>query len=267
MIVAYHHPTSLEEALALLARKQPRTVPLAGGSALNRPSPEQLAAVDLQELGLSQVDASGKLLKIGATTTLQTLLSHLDRIPALKEVVLREANYNLRQVASLAGTLVAADGRSPLATAFLALDATLELLPGQDPEHPTQDPEEIALGDLLPLRSERLPGRLITQISIPLNVELAYEYVARTPADLPLVCVAVVVWPSGRTRLALGGYGKAPALAFDGSEGEGVETAARSAYSQAQDAWATAEYRREVAAVLAGRCLQSLRPAEEPTSQ
>jgi CO/xanthine dehydrogenase FAD-binding subunit len=267
MIVAHHHPTSLEEALALLARKQPRTVPLAGGSALNRPSPEQLAAVDLQELGLSQVDASGKLLKIGATTTLQTLLSHLDRIPALKEVVLREANYNLRQVASLAGTLVAADGRSPLATAFLALDATLELLPGQDPEHPTQDPEEIALGDLLPLRSERLPGRLITQISIPLNVELAYEYVARTPADLPLVCVAVVVWPSGRTRLALGGYGKAPALAFDGSEGEGVETAARSAYSQAQDAWATAEYRREVAAVLAGRCLQSLRPAEEPTSQ
>jgi CO/xanthine dehydrogenase FAD-binding subunit len=266
MIVEYHRPTSLEEALVLLARKQPRTVPLAGGSALIQPSPEQLAAVDLQELGLDQIDASGKFLKIGAAFTLQSLLSHLDQLPALKDVILREANYNLRQVASLAGTLVAADGRSPLATAFLALDATLELLPGQDAENPAQNPEEVSLGDLLPLRSERLPGRLITQVSIPLNVELAYECVARTPADLPLVCAAVVVWPSGRTRLALGGYGKAPSLAFDGSEAEGVETAARSAYSQAQDEWASAEYRSEVAAVLAGRCLRSLQADIEPAS-
>jgi CO/xanthine dehydrogenase FAD-binding subunit len=87
-------------------------------------------------------------------------------------------------------------------------------------------------------------------------VRLSYEYVARSPADQPIVCVAAAVWPSGRTRIALGGYGAAPVLAFDGSEAEGAQVAVQSAYSQAEDEWASAEYRREVASILARRCIQ-----------
>jgi hypothetical protein len=79
-------------------------------------------------------------------------------------------------------------------------------------------------------------------------VRLAYEYVARTPADWPLVCAGVAAWPSGRTRVALGGFGEAPWLAMDGPTAHGAEFAAADAYSQAGDAWATAEYRREMAA-------------------
>jgi hypothetical protein len=60
-------------------------------------------------------------------------------------------------------------------------------------------------------------GWLIISISIPLNVKLSFEYVARTPADKPIVCAAVAQWNSGRTRLALGGYGKIPMLAMDGT--------------------------------------------------
>jgi CO/xanthine dehydrogenase FAD-binding subunit len=96
---------------------------------------------------------------------------------------------------------------------------------------------------------------LITRITIPLNAHLAYETVARSPADLPIVCAAVAVWPSGRTRAVLGGFGSSPALAFDGTEAEGVEIAARAAYSQAEDQWASAEYRQEMAAVLVKRCV------------
>ncbi len=141
---------------------------------------------------------------------------------------------------------MAADGRSPFATALLALDAGLALLPGD---------ESLSLGDVLPLRRERLRGRLITQVSLPGNARLAYEYVARTPADKPIVCVACAVWPSGRTRLALGGYGASPLLVLDGTEAEGAEAAARSAYSQAGDEWASGEYRQDVAATLVKRCL------------
>jgi hypothetical protein len=72
------------------------------------------------------------------------------------------------------------------------------------------------------------------------------------------VCAAVVMWPSGRTRVALGGFGSSPALAFDGSETEGVEIAARDAYSQAGDEWASAEYRQDVAGVLVKRCTSQL---------
>jgi hypothetical protein len=85
-------------------------------------------------------------------------------------------------------------------------------------------------------------------------VRLAFETVARTPADRPIVCAALAQWPSGRTRLALGGYGQAPLLAMDGNEPGGVETAVRNAFAEAGDEWASAEYRSEMAAVLAKRC-------------
>ena len=107
-------------------------------------------------------------------------------------------------------------------------------------------------------RGERLRRRLITRLTLPLNARLAYEYVARTPADLPIVCAAVAVWPSGRVRLALGGYGAAPRLAFDGTEADGADIAAQSAYSHCGDEWASADYRQEIAGVLVERCLHGL---------
>ena len=48
-------------------------------------------------------------------------------------------------------------------------------------------------------------------------------------------------------------------LAMDGTESEGVEAAARNAFHEANDEWASAEYRMDVAATLAKRCLDSLK--------
>lgn len=254
MNLEYYRPKTIDEALALLARKEPVTIPLAGGTVVNQPGTAAQAVVDLQDLGLDTYRQRGNALELGAMLTLQRLLSlgesgELTLPGDLPLVVEKEASYNLRQAASLAGTLVAADGRSPLATAMLAMEAVLTLLPGE---------EQVVLGDLLPLRGERLPGRLISQVSIPSYVKLAYESVARSPADRPIVCAAVAMWPGGRVRVALGGYGRAPLLAFDGTEPAGVDIAARSAYSQAGDEWAGADYRSDVAGVLAQRCLNRL---------
>jgi CO/xanthine dehydrogenase FAD-binding subunit len=110
------------------------------------------------------------------------------------------------------------------------------------------------IGDFLPLR----PRGLITSITIPLNAKLAFDYVSRTPADKPIVCAALAQWNSGRTRLALGGYGNSPLLAMDGTEAEGIETAARNACHEAADQWASAEYRMDAAATLAKRCLADI---------
>ena len=64
---------------------------------------------------------------------------------------------------------------------------------------------------------------------------------------------------SDRTRLALGGWGISPTLAMDGNvPGGGVEAAARSAFAEAGDEWASAKYRNDVAAALAKRCLEKL---------
>jgi len=248
MITAYHRPKTLDEALTLLA--QPNILPLGGGTLLSKPTTDSVEVADLQALGLDTVKRNGNNLELGATLSLQTLLESEHCPPALKSALKLEAPLNIRNSATVAGTLVACDGRSTFASVLLALDAKITLSSKQTAE------EMINIGDLLPLR-EQVRGKLITKIVIPLNVKLAFEYVSRTPADKPIVCAALAQWNSGRTRLVLGGYGKTPILGMDGTEAEGVEAAARNAYHEATDEWASAEYRMDVASTLAKRCLEA----------
>ncbi len=91
-----------------------------------------------------------------------------------------------------------------------------------------------------------------------MQARFAFERASRTPSDRPIVFTALARWPSGRARLAVGGFGASPSLAMDGTEAEGLETAARNACHESGDEFASAEYRREVAAALAARCLGRL---------
>lgn len=249
MITAYHRPQTLDEALTLLT--QPDTLPLGGGTLLSHGMADPVQAVDLQLLGLDSLTKSGNNLELGATLTLQALLQSEHCPEPLRHAIKLEAPLNLRNAATAAGTLVACDGRSTVASILLALDAKVTMTSRQKGE------ETVNLGDFLPLR-EQVRGKLITKVVIPLNTKLAFEYVAKTPVDKPLVCAALAQWNSGRTRLALGGYGKSPILAMDGTEAEGAEAAARNAFHEATDEWASAEYRMDVAATLAKRCLETL---------
>lgn len=249
MITTYHRPKTLDEALTLLSR--PNTLPLGGGTLLSHSASDSVEVVDLQSLGLDFIKKSGNNLEIGATVTLQGLLENEDCPDALKSALKLEAPLNLRNAATVAGTLVSYDGRSTFVTVMLALDAKIEqtIL-----DHSKTETRLSNIGEFLPLR----PHGLITSITIPFNVKLAFDYVSRTPADKPIVCTALVQWNSGRTRLALGGYGKSPMLAMDGTEAEGLETAASNAFHEATDDWASAEYRMDVAATLAKRCLEKV---------
>jgi CO/xanthine dehydrogenase FAD-binding subunit len=157
----------------------------------------------------------------------------------------------MRNAATIAGTLVACDGRSTFASMLLAADAKIEQANLKDSKIEYQT---TSIGEFLPLRSIKL----ITKVSLPVNIRLAFDYVARTPSDNPIVCAALAQWNSGRTRLVLGGYGKNPLLAMDGTEAEGVEAAARNAFHEATDEFGSAKYRMDVAATLAKRCLEVL---------
>jgi putative selenate reductase FAD-binding subunit len=244
MITQYFRPQNLEEALKLLS--QPHTRPLGGGTILTQRNDESFAVVDLQALGLDTLRKSGNHLEIGATVTLQNLLESPDIPTALKAALELEIPLNLRTMGTVAGTLVTCDGRSSFGTVALAMDAKCFFA--------GENSSVITLGDLLPLRNEILRGKLITRIEIPINIDLAFERVARTPADLPIVCAALARWSSGRIRLALGGWGLAPMLAMDGNESGGLKEAALNVFTEASDEWASAEYRMEVAGILAKRC-------------
>jgi CO/xanthine dehydrogenase FAD-binding subunit len=225
---------------------------LGGGLYINEVIKDPIAVVDIQALDLAGINKKGKNLQIGAAAKLQALLDDLDLPAAVKEAVKHQETNNRRQVATMGGVLVAAGGRSSVAGAFLALDAILETT------GPDLQVENVHLGEYLPLRDEKTPGRLIKMISIPLDVKMAYHYVARSPADLPIVGAFTAVWPSGRTRVVLIGYGDQPVMVFDAPDGDGADIAARDAYSEASDQWASSEYRSDIAGILVRRCLDEV---------
>lgn len=260
MITEYHRPDTIKKALTLLNRVESDIYPLAGGTSINRPSRKDYSVVDLQDLGLNEIEKSGINLNIGAMVTLQNLLDyligdHLEKsgiIADLSNVIRREAVLNIRQAATMAGTIMTSDGRSSLITALLALDTTLSI------HSLNSGVDQVSLGNFLPFRSQLVEKKIITSVTIPVNVNLTYEYVARTPADLPIVCAALCKWPSGRFRLALGGYADLPEMVFDGSEKSGLRTAAEDGYSVAGDKWASAQYRKAAAGILTDRCISRI---------
>ncbi len=245
--IKYHRPQTLDEALELLEHG----VPLAGGTRLTPSLRGVGALVDLQDLDLDQIEATESTLEFGGTATLQSLVDNGSRLPdALVRAARLEAGWNIRNKATVAGTIVTGDGRSPLLTVLLALGADLELAPGGD---------RISLGDALDRGADRTGGKLITAIHAANPGRLEYAQVARSPADRPQICVVVAIDHSEKlVRIALGGYGGHPVLLPNDGGLDAREAAhqAQTMYADAGDQWASAEYRSSAAATLVARLVK-----------
>lgn len=254
MIAEYFRPGTLDEAVTLLVDEQKNLKPLGGGTKLSRRQSEPLGVVDLQNTGLDQIETRGQRIMAGAAARLDQLLKHPDVHPEIKRAIMIDSAQNMRNMATLGGWLVSSDARSIFSTVLLALDATLTWMP---------DEERIRMGNWLPMRETESPGVLMTEVEWWTRPHLVFEYVARSPKDRPILIVAAAQWGSGRTRVTLGGYGGTPIVAMDGPEDRGVDVAVRDAYYEAEDTWATAVYRREVASRLALRCLDRIDALKE----
>ncbi|HEY47454.1 MAG: hypothetical protein AMJ88_09475 [Anaerolineae bacterium SM23_ 63] len=248
----YHRPKTVAKALELLDRG----VPLAGGTELTPRRDQVPAVIDLQDLGLDTMESRDDVIAIGAAVKLQTMVENEEQLPStLREACRSEASLNLRNMATLGGTVMSADGRSPVVTVLLAMDAIAILEPGS---------ETLSLEELLDRRDRDDFHGLITEIRLKLPGFLRYEQVSRAPADRPLVCVAMARLPGDGTkkgyRVVLGGFGSSPIRIKKAetylSEGEDINTAAeaaRRAYATAGDVWASDEYRAHSASVLVRR--------------
>jgi CO/xanthine dehydrogenase FAD-binding subunit len=242
----YYRPQTLDEALKLLEQG----VPLAGGTQLTPRLRGIGALVDLQDLALDQIEVTESTLEFGGTATLQGLVDNASRLPdALIQAARLEAGWNIRNKATIAGTIVTGDGRSPLLTVLLALGADLEFAPGG---------ERISLADALDQGADRTGGKLIAAIHAVNPSRMKYAQVARSPADRPQICVAVAVFDSeAPVRIALGGHGAYPQLLSkdESLSTQGAAELAGTMYAEAGDQWASADYRSSVAATLVARLL------------
>jgi probable selenate reductase FAD-binding subunit len=278
----YHRPTNVDQAVTLLRQGAPHTVTLAGGTKLMASGRRDVeAVVDLRDLPLSYVRAHKTTLHIGATTTLQKLadapgLQHFSS-GVLVETAGAVANRNIRNAATVGGTVASAGGENPLLTALLALDAELTVY-ASEPATPDESSRCIPLAGFLNYRERLLRnGALITEVRLPLLVGplgAALASVARTPRDRPIVCVIarleLAEGIAANVRLALGGMATVPVRAREAEQllerkalsdermAEAAQLAA-AGLNPPGDFRGSAAYRQEMARVLARRALSMAR--------
>lgn len=251
---SYARPENLEDALQLLA--QPDAVPLGGGTKLLTGDVD-VAVVDLQDLGLNQVDWLEDGLRVGGAITLANLAAALkqDGPASLLKLAIRQAGPNTyRNAATLGGTIASRLPDSELLAVLLTLDAQLSM-----------NGREMTLVEYL-AAGER-PSGLITAVTIPWAAGKGRsERVARTPADYPIV--SVVYWQpeDGAPRLAATGLGERPfrltaaeSHLANGLTAEAIESAAQAAQAASVhpgDFRGDANYRAAMAAALTKRVCQ-----------
>ena len=243
MITQYHRPFTLDDAVAILAR--PDAIVLAGGTSINAdPDRAPKTAVDVQALDLAGIELEGGMVRIGATSRLQDLVDSALVPVVLRDLARREAPNTIRNMATLGGTIGASDPESELLAGLLAFDTRVTLArSGSSTEH--------ALADVLADRSI-LNGAIITAVTVPSGGEAAVDRVSRTPMDRPIV--AAVAHRSGDTvRLAMTGVSAGPTV-VDPDNVADLDPPA--------DFRGTADYRRNLAEVLARRVLADVTGGE-----
>ena len=237
-VLAYHRPTSLDEAVDLLSDSNRWA--LAGGTVVvpeaRKNKAEGVEVVDLQALGLGAVDQIGSELNLGAMVRLGDLEAD-DRTPALiKEAAHRELPSALRNQATVGGTIASADPDSLLIAALLVHEAKLEV---------HQQPS-VSLADYLAGNRQGL----IVAVAIETEGVGSMATTGRTPSDIPIVAAVARSANSG-THLALTGVAATP-IAVD-------PESPTAALSPPGDFRGSSEYRTHLASVLSSRALQEVK--------
>jgi aerobic carbon-monoxide dehydrogenase medium subunit len=276
-----HRPATADEACALLARLGEDAVPYAGGTELlllmklGLLRPRHL--VDVKRIPDFTGIADGPRLAIGATVTHRAVeRSEVVRArwPLVASVARHVANVRVRNVGTVGGNLAFADPHSDLATLFLALDATVELVS-------PRGRRELALDDFVrgPWETARAEDELLARIWIAPGAVEAAAYVKFGVHERPTLGLAVALGlDSARggsgsrvaeARVAVGCVSPRPtraraaearlrgvAVAEIEDVAGAVAEAAAASVDPADDLYGAADYKREMVAVFARRALR-----------
>src|SRR5580693_7877726 len=197
--VEYEKATSVEHALALLARFGPEARILAGGHSLipmmklRLVQPETL--IDINGLSeLCYITMADGELRIGALTRHAQLLDsavagqHFAILHDAERVI---ADPVVRNWGTVGGSLCQADPSEDLSATFAALKATM-VIRGPDGSR-TVSAREFHTG---PYETVVAPGEMLTEIKIAIRPGggSAYEKVGRRVGDWPVGAAAAAIW-------------------------------------------------------------------------
>jgi aerobic carbon-monoxide dehydrogenase medium subunit len=257
----YERASDLEHALELLS--EPDAKALAGGQSLIPVMKLRIArpslVVDISRLELRGVSGRDTELHVGPLTTWDELVaseavSH-PGLTAIAECAAGIGDLQVRNLGTIGGSIAHADPASDMPAVLLALGARLRL------RSPAGD-RELALAEALlgPFMTAIAPGELLVDVVVPIPPKgsgSAYSSVEHPASGFALVGAAALVGPAGET-VALTGVGGTPFVLSGGDPRAAVGAA--EIYG---DRFASAEYRRELASILAERALASARERAE----
>jgi len=273
-IAAYHSPTTLAEAVALLVEEGSTVI--AGGTDL-LVNPRYMVGVrevvDIRKLGLDYISVEHGRLLIGAGATMRTVARH-PQVQALANGILARGaavcgSPNIRNMATLVGNVASALPSADTPPALLALDAQVVLVGMQGERVVPLDGFFVG-----PARSIR-ERELIRELRIPLagasGLHGGFYKIGRTAEDISMVnAVATLAIGEGvitAARLVLGAVAPVPLRAVR-AEGaligqpateetfQKVAEMVRDEVRPISDQRASADYRRRMSGVAAVRALR-----------
>jgi carbon-monoxide dehydrogenase medium subunit len=259
----YHRPTSLDEAIGLLA-KDGDTRPLAGGHSLlpmmKLRLAEPQAIVDIGRIpGLDGIEVEGDELRIGALATHASVAASelvREKCRVLATTAEGIGDRQVRNRGTIGGSLAHADPGADYPTVITALGATV-VVQGPDGER------DIAADDFFTgvFTTALEQGELVTGVHVP-TVERAAYVKHRHPASGYAVAGVACVVRSDEARIVIGGVTGTPVLIGIAPVDEEKLAAAAKKVPEALsgaigDTYASAEYRVHLAQVLAKRAIKA----------
>ena len=276
----YHAPTTRHEVLELLAQHGHDAKVLAGGQSLMPMMNLRLArpavVVDINRVeGLSGIACDGGGMTVGAMTRQRALerSGEVQRLfPLISAAIPHIAHFQIRNRGTIGGSLAHSDPAAEIPALCLALDAVISA-------SSSEGVRSIAACDLVlgPLTTALEPEELLTQVRLPAldgdgEWRWGFREVCRRDGDFALVgAIALLRLDEENVcreaRIAMFGVGDGPARMAEAEaslEGRTVDSGARAeagalvsaAVSPWSDIHASAEYRKEVSAVMARRALE-----------
>jgi aerobic carbon-monoxide dehydrogenase medium subunit len=197
----YHRPSTIDEAVALLAKHGDDAKLLAGGHSLIPAMKLRLArpkiVVDIARIGdLAGVSEAGRQLAIGALTTHHAIESSpilKAKCPLLPETASVIGDVQVRNKGTIGGSLAHADPAADYPAAILALDAEIEVA---GPRGRRTIPAADFFVDLL--QTALAPDEIITSVRVPATGRtVAYVKTDQKASGFALCGVAVVIGPEG----------------------------------------------------------------------
>ena len=249
----YKRAESLEEAWQLNQKKNNRV--LGGMIWLKMEKLNVGTAIDLSGLGLDTVEETDEGFSIGAMVTLRQLELHEGLAAytggAVRESVRHIVGVQLRNLATVGGSIYSRFGFSDVLTMFLALNASVELYKGG----------VVPLSEYAqrPYDRDILVRLIVKKTPMP----FCYQSVRNSQTDFPVLTCAAAKLADGSIRAAIGARpGKAVLYTAAPEAGETAEKfAARFAAEVKADIKTEsnlrggAEYRRHLAGVLTKRAV------------